>query len=123
MSALILLAFVLLASDARPVSAGMEVPNAIVKQHNAYVLCQDAHFDIQRVSDQRTFVAEVEKAIAACKNQKTILMRDADRVLASAPYYADQGERQHALCEAFDSYDEIRRAMALGTQAYKVTCR
>ena len=101
----------------------MEVPNAIVQQHNAYVMCQDDHFDITKVSDQRTFVAEVEKAIAACKDQKTTLMQEAEKVLAQAPDYRDEAKRQHALCEAFDSYDELRRAMARGTQTYEATCR
>ena len=123
MSALFVLAMAVAAADMRPVSAGIEVPNAIVRQHNAYVTCQDDHFDISKVTDQQAFVAEVEKAIAACKNQKSALMQDAEKVLASAPDYADPAKRQHALCEAFNSYDDLRRAMALGTQTYTVTCR
>ena len=83
MSALITLVLVVAASNQRPVAAGMEVPNAIVQQHNAYVMCQDDHFDITKVSDRRTFVAEVEKAIAACKDQKTTLMQEAEKALAS----------------------------------------
>ena len=124
-----MIAFVILtmlvsgASNTRPISAGMEVPNAIVKLHNAYVLCQDANFHVQRVSDKRSFVAEVEKAIAACQEQRVTLMQQAESVLTSAPDYGNQMKRKLALCEAFDSYDELRRAMALGAQTYKVTCR
>ena len=123
MMGLIMLALVSAVSDARPLTAGVEVPNAIVRQHNAYVRCQDDHFTVQSVSSQRTFIAEIEKAIAACKDQKARLMQDAAKVLASALDYADPAKRQHALCEAFDSYDEMRRAMARGTQTYKDTCR
>jgi hypothetical protein len=111
------------ASNTRSVSAGMEVPNAIVKQHNAYVLCQDDHCDIRRVSDQQSFLAEAEKAIVACKDKKASLVQEAEKILISAPDYVNQAERKRVLCEAFDSYDEMRRAMALGAQTYKVTCR
>jgi hypothetical protein len=121
--ALSLLAMTAADADTRPVSAGIEVPNAIVRQHNAYVTCQDDHFDISTVTDQSSFVAEVEKAIAACKSQKAELMQDAEKVLVPSPDYADPAKRQHALCEAFDSYDELRRTMALGKQTYKVTCQ
>jgi hypothetical protein len=123
MSALVILVSVALASNTRPVAAGMEVPNAIVKQHNAYVLCQDANFDIQRVTDKRSFIAEVEKAITACSDQKSVLSQEAEKTLLSTAEYADPAKRRLALCEAFDSYDEMRRAMALGTKTYKVTCR
>ena len=91
---------------------GVEVPNAIVRQHNAYALCQDGHFDIRRVHDQESFIAEADKAINACKDRKATLMRQAEKVLASAPDYADEARRQRAISEAFDGYDEMRREMA-----------
>jgi hypothetical protein len=119
------LGFMLLAltADVRPVSAGMTVPNAIVNQHYAYVICQDENFNAQQVASQESFVAEVEKAIAACEQQKTALTQEAEKILASVPDYADSAKRQRAICEAFNSYDEMRRAMARGSAQYKETCK
>jgi len=122
MSILMAVALASATSDTRPVTAGMEVPNIIVRQHDAYVRCQDDHVDIARVANRPAFVAEVERAIAACKDQKASLMQEAEKALASTHEFADPLKRQHALCEAFNSYDEMRRAMALGTRTYKVTC-
>ena len=91
---------------------GIEVPNAIAKQHNAYVRCQDEHFDVRNVRDQQTFVSEVEKSIAACKDQKAILISEAEKILASAPEYGDPAKRESAIAQSFDGYDQMRREMA-----------
>lgn len=91
---------------------GIEVPNAIAKQHNAYVRCQDEHFDVRNVRDNQTFVAEVEKSIAACKDQKAILIDEAEKILAASPDYGDPAKRQNAIAQSFDGYDKMRREMA-----------
>lgn len=94
---------------------GIEVPNAIAKQHNAYVRCQDEHFDVRNVRDQRTFATEVEKSIAACKDRKAILIVEAETILASAPDYGDPAKRESAIAQSFDGYDKMRREMANGS--------
>lgn len=93
---------------------GIEVPKAILKQHNAYVRCQDEHFDARNVHDQRTFATEVEKSIAACKDQKAILIDEAEKILATAPDYGDPAKRESAIAQSFDGYDKMRREMANG---------
>ena len=93
---------------------GIEVPNAIIKQHNNYVRCQDEHFDIRSVRDEQSFIAEVEKAITACKDQKAALTQEAETILASTPDYRDPGKRQDAIAQSFDGYDQMRREMARG---------
>jgi hypothetical protein len=96
---------------------GIEVPNAIAKQHNAYVRCQDEHFDIRNVSDQQTLAKEVEKSIAACKDQKAVLIGEAEKILATAPEYGDPTKRKSAIAQSFDGYDQMRREMASGDAA------
>lgn len=91
---------------------GIEVPNAIVKQHNAYVRCQDEHFDPTKIQDQASFAVEVEKVIADCSGQKLMLMQEADNILGSTSEYRDPTKRQDAIAQSFDGYDEMRRAMA-----------
>ena len=91
---------------------GIEVPNAIAQQHNAYVHCQDEHFDVRNVRDQQTFVSEVEKSIAACKDQKGILIDEAEKILAASPDYGDPSKRQSAIAQSFEGYDKMRREMA-----------
>ena len=88
------------------------VPNAIVSLHNNYVACQDEKFDAQKVRDRASFKAEVERAIAACSEQKTTLMQQAETKLASSPDFIDPAVRQRAVTEAFDGYDRVRRLMA-----------
>ena len=88
------------------------VPNAIVSLHNEYVACQDKNFDIRKVQNRGTFKAEVERAIAACTEQKTTLMQQAEVKLAPAPEFRDPAVRQRAISEAFEGYDHVRRLMA-----------
>ena len=88
------------------------VPNAIVSLHNKYVACQDEKFDVQKVKDRTSFKAEVERAIAACGEQKVALMQQAETKLASTPDFNDPAVRQRAVSEAFDGYDRVRRLMA-----------
>ena len=88
------------------------VPNMIVAQHNRYVACQDEHFDGRRVRDPASFLAEVERAIAACAEQKAALKQEAEAILARSPDFADGTARQAAIVEAFDGYDRTRRLMA-----------
>lgn len=105
--------FILAAGSSTAVSQiGIEVPNAIVKQHNAYVQCQDENFDISNVRDQKSFVAEVESAIAKCANQKGVLIQESEKILASVPDYQDAGKRRAAISQSFDGYDTMRREMA-----------
>jgi hypothetical protein len=120
---LILLGLAAAVSEIRPVSAGLEIPNAIARQHDDYVTCQEAHFDIDRVNDMRTFTTEAENAITACKARKTALRHEADLILARTPDFVDPGKRTRALCEAFDGYDELRRAMALGAPTFRDKCK
>ena len=91
---------------------GVEVPNAIVALHNAYVKCQDDKFDATRITDRSSFAAEVENAIAACSADKTELMKRADGALLRDPAHMDRAKREAAIAEAFDGYDEMRREMA-----------
>jgi hypothetical protein len=119
----ILLGLAAKASEVRPVSVGLEIPNAIVSQHDDYVTCQDAHFDIDRVDDMRTFETETENAITACKVRKAALRREADLILSRTSDFADPAKRTKALCEAFDGYDEMRRAMAFGTPTFRDKCK
>lgn len=90
----------------------IEVPNAIADLHNKYVLCQDKHFDVRRVSDRSGFRKETERAISACAADKAALKQDAEARLAKSPEYAAATRRQEAIAEAFDGYDRVRRAMA-----------
>ena len=93
---------------------GIEIPNAILRQHEAYVRCQDDHFDVRKVQDQGTFISEVEKSIAACMEQKAALINEAQGILASDLDYRDAAKRSAAISESFDGYDEMRREMARG---------
>jgi len=108
--------FMTLAMLAQPVVGAtphdVTVPNAIVGLHNEYARCQDQNFDPQRVRSRETFVAEVERQIAACASQKAVLKQRAEAVLAGNSEYRDPAVRAHAIAEAFDGLDRSRRLMA-----------
>jgi hypothetical protein len=92
----------------------VEIPNAIADLHDKYVLCQDKHFDIRRVSDRSAFRNETERAISECAAEKAALKQEAEARLAKSPEHATAALRQKAIAEAFDGYDRVRRAMAEG---------
>jgi hypothetical protein len=92
----------------------LEIPKAIADLHNKYVLCQDQHFDVRRVSDRPGFRKETERAILECAAEKAALMQEAEARLAKSPEHATAALRQKAIAEAFDGYDRVRRAMAEG---------
>ena len=92
----------------------LEIPDTIADLHNAYVLCQDRHFDARRVRDRAGFRNETERAISACAAEKAALKQAAEARLAGTSGYAEPERRGAAIAEAFDGYDRVRRAMAGG---------
>ena len=93
------------------VNLGIEIPNAIVAQHDAYVRCQDQNYDVNKVHDRATATGEVEHAISQCRAQKAKLMSEAERILSKTPNYLDEAKRRTVLENSFDGYDKMRREM------------
>ena len=98
---------------------GVVVPNAIATVFNKYVACFDQNLDVSGMGQMSDFRPAVDRALAACKLRRAELVKEADTALRRDPAFRDPTVRAKAVGAAFDTEDEIKRAMGDGRVLYE----
>jgi hypothetical protein len=98
---------------------GVLVPNAMADVFDKYVACFDENMDVTRIRQQSDLRKAVDRALAACKTRRADLIAESDTALTRDPAYRDPEKRAKAVAAAFDTEDEIKRAMGDGRVLYE----